>query len=240
MSGAVTFVLVRPRNPGNLGAVARVMKNFGFSRLALVDPQTEISNESREWACGADDVLHRAKLFSDLASAIARAKFVIGASGRRRTLAPPRLDLPKLTTAIQEREGPVALVFGPERTGLTSEELALCHAFINIPTNSRFPSLNLAQAVVLIAWELRRSNALGEARKSAQKEKPRRATAGQCEAMLKQAEQALLAIDFLKPDKTLGPMLTLRAILDRAELSTDDVRFLRGIFRQINNLARRK
>ncbi|MFC1601498.1 RNA methyltransferase [Candidatus Sumerlaeota bacterium] len=236
MTDAITIVLVRPHNSGNLGAVARVMKNFALTRLALVEPQLTIDQECRNWACGADDLLDSAEIHQSLPAAIAGARLVVGTTGRRRTLTPEAIALTELAATAARRGGPLAVVFGPERTGLTSEELACCQLVVNIPTNPEFASLNLAQAVALAVWELRRQ---ADAPVAVAAE-PERAEAGQREEMFKQAEEALLAIDFLKTDKTLGPMMSLRRILDRREPTPEDVRFLRGIFRQILNLAKRK
>ena len=238
MRHSIQFVLVRPRNPGNIGAIARVMKNLNFNRLALVSPETELGKEARNWACGADDVLDSAQIFESLSDAVARSRFVVGTTARRRTRTPAAIPLDRFAETTAQRAGPVSLVFGPERTGLTAEELGLCHAAVHIPTKSDFRSLNLVQAVALLAWELRRPGEKG-LKIPVDRGKDRRATAGQLERMFAQAEESLLNIDFLRPGQTLGSMITLRAILDRAVLTPQDVRFLRGIFRQINNLANR-
>ena len=243
-----TIVLVRPRNPGNLGAVARVMKNLGLKRLALVDPQTELSEEADAWACGAEDLLRRACCFPDLPAAVKRCGFVIGSTGRGRSFTPPQIFLEELADSVRQRAdssagesaGATALVFGPERTGLTSEELAFCHVALRIPTKRNFASLNLAQAVALVAWELSKASRSVQIADRPKSVVRKRAAHGQLEAMFAQAEEALLAADFLKEGKPLGPMITLRQLIDRATPSPEDVRFLRGVFRQINNLAKRK
>jgi tRNA/rRNA methyltransferase len=154
-------VLVSPRNPLNIGAVARAMANFGFRRLAVVAPYEEHWREAKS-AVGATDLLENAQRVERLAEAVADCTFVIG-TGTLEHRKPeqtviPLLELAPFVDAEFARGGRVALVFGPEKRGLTREDLALCHMLVEIPTDSRQPSMNLGQAVAVCLYELARAS----------------------------------------------------------------------------------
>jgi tRNA/rRNA methyltransferase len=150
-------VLVSPRNPLNIGAAARAMANFGFSRLAVVAPYEEHWREAKS-AIGASDLLQNAKRAERLAEAVADCTLVIGTGTRaHRKPEQPVIPLPELTPFVDAefaRGGRVALVFGPEKRGLTRQDFALCHVLVEIPTNPRQPSMNLGQAVAVCLYEL--------------------------------------------------------------------------------------
>lgn len=156
MSGRVRFVLLRPRNPENLGAVARAMKNFALADWALIDPRTHDFATARRVAVHAEDVLDRPRIESSLDAAISDCVWVVGTSSRhvrgKRRLSPREVA----TEAISRiGEGNVALVFGDERSGMTNEEIDRCHDLSAAPTAPEQPSINLAQAALLYAYELR-------------------------------------------------------------------------------------
>jgi tRNA/rRNA methyltransferase len=151
------IVLVSPRNPLNIGAAARAMANFGFRRLAVVAPYEEHWREARS-AVGASDLLQDAKRVERLAEAVAECTLVVG-TGTIAHRKPEQtvVPLPELTPVVDAefaRGGRVALVFGPEKRGLTREDLALCHVLVEIPTDPRQPSMNLGQAVAVCLYEL--------------------------------------------------------------------------------------
>jgi tRNA/rRNA methyltransferase len=151
------IVLVSPRNPLNIGAAARAMANFGFARLAVVAPYEEHWREAKS-AVGASDLLQNARCTPGLADAVADCTLVIGTGTRaHRQPEQPVIPLPELTPFVGAelvRGGRVALVFGPEKRGLTREDLALCHVLVEIPTDPRQPSMNLGQAVAVCLYEL--------------------------------------------------------------------------------------
>ena len=149
----LTVVLVSPRNPLNIGAAARAMANFGFSHLAVVDPYEPHWREAKS-AIGAEDLLQTARKTETLKEAVADCNLVLG-TGTTTTRKPeqPVVPLPLLAPLIQEQEK-IALVFGPEKRGLTREDLSLCHHLVEIPTHPRQPSMNLAQAVAVCLYEL--------------------------------------------------------------------------------------
>lgn len=155
MSGTVRFILVRPRDPNNIGAAARAMANFGLKDLVLADPYPPVWTEARS-AVGAEALLRKAKAMS-LTGALRGAGLILGTCGGARKLARPVIPLPGLGEYLKENlpsGGRLAVLFGNEKTGLTRAELGHCHAVIRIPTAGRTPSMNLGQAAALLAYEL--------------------------------------------------------------------------------------
>jgi len=153
----IEVVLVSPRNPLNIGAAARAMANFGFSHLTVVAPYEEHWREAKS-AVGASDLLQNAKRVESLAGAVADCTLVVGTGTlQHRRPEQPVIPLPELAPFVGaelDRSGRVALVFGPEKRGLTREDLALCHVLVEIPTGPRQPSMNLGQAVAVCLYEL--------------------------------------------------------------------------------------
>lgn len=153
----IEVVLVSPRNPLNIGAAARAMANFGFSRLAVVAPYEERWREAKS-AVGAPELLQNAKAPAALSEAVADCTLVIGTGTlAQRKPEQPVVSLPELTPIVRRefaRGGRVALVFGPEKRGLTREDLSYCHLLVEIPTAPRQPSMNLGQAVAVCLYEL--------------------------------------------------------------------------------------
>jgi tRNA/rRNA methyltransferase len=155
-------VLVRPHYPGNLGATARVMRNMGLSRLVLVAPLADpADHEARRLSAHGEEILDRARVVTELGEAVADCVFVAGTSarvggpGRRQSVGAPDEILPHLAAACAEQ--PVALVFGPEPSGLSDVDVTRCHYLIHIPADATYPALNLAQAVTVCLYELRRT-----------------------------------------------------------------------------------
>ncbi len=160
----IIFVLVRPNFLGNIGSTARVMKNFGFSQLRLVNPpRNYLDAEARKMAVDAFDVLKRAKVESSLSQALSDINLAFSTSAcQHRTEEPEALGhlVEKLHQQDLTKENKLAFVFGDERDGLTREEIARCHELILVPTEPTFASLNLAQALGIVAYELSRSEGL--------------------------------------------------------------------------------
>ncbi len=232
------IVLVRPRNPENLGAVARVMRNFGLEDWAIAALGTHDFAAARRVAVHAEDLLDRPRVVATLDEAIADCAWVVATSSRRvrgkRRLAPAEVAREALARA---GEGTTAIVFGDERGGLTNAEVERCHDLSSIPSASEQPSLNLAQAVLLYAWELRRA-ALEAGGVAAGR---RRAGAiGATDAELARVEEALRAA--LRASRFLaGPerhaVRDLQATLRRARLSRREARLWIAALR---TLARRR
>jgi TrmH family RNA methyltransferase len=227
-SPSVRFVLFEPTHPGNIGAAARAMKTMGFSELVLVNPAAHPDPQARARASGALDVLEAASVADSLARAIAGCGLVIGASARHRRLGMPEMD-PRTCAAEVLRAAaakPVALVFGPERSGLSNAELDLCQGIVYIPANPEYSSLNLAAAVQLIAWELR--EAQGVTIESPPPEAPP-AGAEDMDLFYEHLERVLLASGFLDTGNPRNLMRRLRRLFNRARLDQNELNIMRGI-----------
>ena len=227
----IDIVLVRPSRAANVAAAARALKNMGLGSIVLVSPPRDLDRpEARALAYGAWDLLDSARVAPDLRSAVAGCTLVAATSARDEGRAATRTPREFAAEAAQLAQGGrIAVVFGPEATGLLNEELALCQMRIRVPTHSAQPSLNLAQAVLLIAYELRLA-ALPEA--SPETPAPR-ALAGEVEEALDELRDALLAINYLNPESPQPILSELRALLLRASVTTREVSLLRGMARQI-------
>jgi len=226
------FVLCRPQSAGNIGAAARVLKNLGFSDLRLVAPTPRHGGHATAMAVHAKDVLASAITWPDLAPALADCTLTVGTtcrSGPYREAAEPLRDVaPELVKLAASNR--VAIIFGAEDHGLTNEELKFCQRLITIPTAPEYRSLNLAQAVGIVAYELAMAMASpGEARQ----EEQTFASAVEVDAMLDRMRDALLAIGFLPDDNPEHIMFTLRAIFGRSGLSARELDVLSGIARQM-------
>lgn len=226
---AVRIVLVGTTHPGNIGAVARAMKNMGQHDLALVAPRFFPHDEATARASGADDILDSATVVDTLEEALGDCSYVAGASARSRTIGWPSM-LPRECADRLTREsanGTVAAVFGPEKSGLTNEHLDLCHTLLTIPTEPGFSSLNLAMAVQVLTYELRMSNI--ENADISPTSKVRLATGEELEYFYTHLQQVLIASRFLDPDNPRMLMRRLRKLLVRAEPDRDEINILRGI-----------
>lgn len=231
------FVLVETSHPGNIGAVARAMKTMGFSQLVLVNPRFPDALEHEEaiaFASGAQDVLAAARIVGSIDEALDGCNFAAALSARLREFSPP-LTTPR-TLAAQLAAEPglnAAFVFGSERYGLPNEIIEKCNALINIPANPDYSSLNLAQAVQVLAYESRLA-ACGEVLPvSAIGFQGDAAGITQIDGMYSHLEQALVAIEFLDPANPKKLMPRLRRLFSRTQLETEEVNILRGIARQI-------
>jgi TrmH family RNA methyltransferase len=235
----VRFVLVAPSHPGNVGATARAMKNMGLDELVLVRPAAFPHADATAMASGADDLLARARLVDTVDEAIAGCGLVYGTSARVRSQyywpgLTPREAAPRLLAAA--RGNAAAVLFGTERTGLTNEELERCNALVHIPTNPAFDSLNLSQAVQVIAYELRLALDLPPLRP--EREIPL-APADELERLYGHFDAVLKEVDFT--DRNGGPHLLrrLKRILARAELDQHEVNIFRGILSAVQAKRRR-
>nr|WP_249171361.1 RNA methyltransferase [Burkholderia multivorans] len=234
------FVLVEPSHPGNVGAAARALKTMGFSRLVLVAPRVphvQSDPEAVAMASGADDVLASAHVVSTLGEALSGVHWSIALTARTREYGPPRLA-PRTAAAhacTQVESGDIALVFGNERTGLANEHVEQCSALAHIPANPAYSSLNLAQAVQVLAYELRVAF-LEQASEPAQQPAADTGTLAQSdeiERMYLHLENALIALDFLDPRNPKKLMPRLRRLFARTGLEREEVNILRGIAKHI-------
>lgn len=231
------IVLVETSHPGNIGAVARAMKNMALSELRLVKPKCFPHADATARASGADDVLRNAQVFDHLQAAIADCPLVLGASARDRTISWPSLTARECAESLVHRQpvANVALVFGRENSGLSNHELDLCHYLLRIPCNSAYSSLNLAAAVQVVSYEL--FVAAGQTTVSTIGdfgEEPL-ATAEQMEGFYEHLLQTMADIGFLHPERSKSIMRRLRRLFNRAQLDTKELDILRGIFRFSQN-----
>jgi tRNA/rRNA methyltransferase len=233
----VVIVLAHTKYPGNIGSAARAMFNMGLTQLVLAAPQCAINDESYRMAKSGKAILESAKICKSVKSALRGIRFLAGTtskSGGYRTQAysPRTLALKILAHAAQQKVG---ILFGPEDTGLVDEDLRLCQMLIRIPTQHRGHSINLAQSVMVLCYELLLASLEREPARVV-----RLASLEQVEAMYAQLEGALLDIGFLQPQNTDHMMFTFRRMLGRAGLEPSDVGVLRGIARQIAWFAQSK
>jgi tRNA/rRNA methyltransferase len=240
----IAIVLVRPQFAGNMGSVSRAMKNMGLSRLILVSPQQDhLSPEARMMATSAKDILQEAKVFPSLEEALSGFRWIAGTSARKGRNRGPFVSPKEVSAEIiaQASLVPVAILFGPEDKGLANKELDPCHALISIPTHARLHSLNLAQTVMILGYELFMASLLfGGKGVSASSPIPKPAEFQRVEGMYSHLEELLLRIGFLDPKNPRRIMHTLRRVFGRAGLSDRDVAILRGIFRQLEWYATKR
>jgi tRNA (cytidine32/uridine32-2'-O)-methyltransferase len=231
---APRIVLVSTSHPGNIGSAARAMKTMGFSELYLVTPHCFPDPKAIELAVGADDILAQASIVSSLQEALAGCHQVYATSARSRAIALMEMNPETCAGRITAlpRATKVALVFGNERTGLTNEQLMLCHYQIIIPTDPQFSSLNLAQSVQIIAYEWWKKR-LPSSSVSAEAEAEALASSAEIEGFYTQLHEVLVAIDFLKPSNPKKLFHRLRRLFNRTKLERTEVNILRGILTQV-------
>ena len=236
----IRIVLVGTQHPGNIGSAARAIKTMGLSRLVLVEPERYPHRDADALAAGADDVLAGAAVFDSLAEAVADCRLVLGCTARDRRIAlrqwTPR-EAAALAAGTARGQGEVALLFGRERTGLSNEELQLCHAAVHIPANPDYSSLNLAMAVQVLAYELRMS-LLADAQAPAPERRDSPASHAQMEGLFAQLADTLDAIDFHKGRAPDSAMRKLRRLFLRTGLDEREVRLLRGVLADAQRMAR--
>ena len=230
------IVLVDTTHPGNIGAAARAMKTMGLERLALVSPKRFPSAECTARAAGADDILARAQVFPRLEEAVADCGLVFGTSARTRSIAWPEATPEAAAAQVIDRSGDgAAIVFGRESSGLSNEQLEICHAMIRIPANEDYSSLNIASAVQIICYEVRKQFLAGGDTVTARDDPEAPATAEQMEHLYEHLRQTLIDIDYLDPEKPRRLMRRLKRLFNRAGLDGNEYNILRGILTAVRN-----
>jgi tRNA/rRNA methyltransferase len=231
------FVLVETSRPGNIGAAARAMKTMGLSELVLINPRQPDALQHEEaiaFASGAGDILAGAKIVDSVEQALEGCNFAAAVTARLREYSPPVMTPRTLASQLAADAGlHAAIVFGNERFGLPNEVVERCNALITIPANPEYSSLNLAQAVQVLAYECRLA-ATGDALpESGIGFRGQAADVTQVEGMYAHLEEALVALGFLNPDSPKKLMPRIKRMFARAGLETEEVNILRGIARQI-------
>jgi TrmH family RNA methyltransferase len=226
----VRIVLVEPQHPGNIGAAARAMKTMGLRELALVRPEKFPHQDATDMAVGAADVLEQAQVFSNLRTAVADCGYVVGSSARLRALphntTTPRELAPRLA---REVKGRIALLFGPERVGLSNADFELCHELVSVPADPAFRVLNLAAAVQILCYELWLAQAPGLAGAPAREPVDQ----NEMELFFQHLERVLVDIKFLNPRHPRQLMRRLKRMYARAAPDQNEMNILRGILAAI-------
>ena len=226
------IILVRPQLGQNIGKAARAMLNFGLTELRLVEPRDGWPNpDAGPAASGADIVLEKAQVFATVAEAIADCSTVYASTVRRRDLIMPVLSPEEMADAIASSAGRSAMLFGPERAGLETDEVALANAIVTVPINPQFGSLNLAQAVILLAYEWSRKGALAQ---PPAKDLEPPAPHAELEALVAQLEAALKTKGYYHPPERMrSTKNTIRSIFTKTGWSSREVKAVRGIIRAL-------
>lgn len=231
--------MVETSHPGNIGAVARAMKNMCINELYLVTPKIFPSADATSRASGADDILASAVCCASLRQAVADCQLVIGASARSRAITVPE-ESPRVCAqrlAIEAQNKKVAILFGRENSGLKNHELDLCQTLLMIPSNTSYRSLNLAAAVQIVCYEL-----LVASKQVVIKSEIRKTTlasSAQMESFYTHLYSALHEIGFINPEKSTSMMRRLRRVYHRAALDTKELDILRGILKKTTALYKK-
>ena len=233
------IVLVRPQLGQNIGKAARAMLNFGLTEMRLVSPRDGWPNpDAGPAASGADVVLERAQVFDTVQEAIADCSLVFASTVRRRDLVMPVVGPEEMADQIRGSSGRTAILFGPERSGLETEEVALANAIVTVPINPEFASLNLAQAVILLAYEWSKRSALAQ---PPAKDLEEPAPHGELEGLIGQLDEELIAKGYFHPpSRTQATRNTIRTIFTKTGWSSREVKAVRGIIRALVNPARKR
>ena len=231
------IVLVRPQLGQNIGKAARAMLNFGLTEMRLVAPRDGWPNpDAGPAASGADIVLEQAAVFATVQEAIADCSMVFASTVRRRELVMPVVGPETMADRIMESPARSAILFGPERSGLETEEVALANAIVTVPINPEFGSLNLAQAVILLAYEWSRRTSLAQP-PARELEPP--APHGEVDGLIVQLEDSLAEKGYFHPpSRTQATKNTLRTIFTKTGWSSREVKAIRGVIRALSEPQR--
>jgi tRNA/rRNA methyltransferase len=226
----ISIVLHQPRSPENIGAAARAMRNMGIDQLVVVNPHNcDLTRVCKMATHAAMDVVEKMVVFESLEQALGNCGFVAGTTarlgGQRKVITSPAILAEKLVSISDQNR--VAILFGPEDRGLTNKDIRLCHTLVNIPTDE-FSSLNLAQAVVIVCYELFRYTT-----RKAPEFVPRLANRHELDVMYAQLKETLIQISFINPDNPDYFLNNFRHFFSRLPLRAREVQIIRGICRQI-------
>lgn len=230
----ISIVMVRTTHPGNIGAAARAMHSMCVPNLVLVNPQCPVGEIAYARASGANVILDQRRNTDGLQQAIKDCDLVIATSARSRSMPWPELSPEQMAQKIWHLsdQSKVALVFGPEHSGLSNEELQFCHFSVSIPTNPDFSSLNVASAIQVLCYEIYRMVDNGSKLRALESSEPI-ATSGDLEGYFAHLEQVLVTTRFLDTDNPGLLMQRLRRLYQRIDLSKTEVNILRGILSSV-------
>jgi tRNA/rRNA methyltransferase len=234
----ISIVLYKPKYAGNIGSVARAAKNMGFSNISVVGT-TDLDREEMQKRSThlAADVLDKIQYFDNIDTALGDFNYIVGTTARlgkaRGPFIAPRVIAEKIVNV--SRKNKVALLFGPEDTGLANDELRYCHAVVTIPTSREFTSLNLSHAVMILCYEIFVASST-----AAKEVTPKLALSSELEGMYGQIKTLLAEMGFLNPENPDYWMMHLRRFFTRAGLLSREVKIIRGICRQLEWYAHHK
>jgi tRNA (cytidine32/uridine32-2'-O)-methyltransferase len=241
---AIRIVLVGTQHPGNIGSAARAMKTMGLANLVLVAPKRFPDPEALALAAGAADILEQAQVVSTVQEALAGCTYVLGTSSRERAVLLPELSPRQAARELVDKStsSPVALLFGPERTGLENEALQLCHARVFIPCNPQYPSLNLASAVQVLSYEIRLQRLEREENPEpvVGKEQEPPASFEQLERLFAHLAEFMQEVDFHKGKSPDLVIQRIRRLFLKANMDEREIKILRGLLTDAQRLLRQK
>jgi tRNA/rRNA methyltransferase len=228
----ITLVLKGPKYAGNVGSVARCAKNMGIDKILVVDgwemPPAEMKQTATHFAA---ELIDQILYFDNLQQALEGFEFIVGTTARLGSVRGPVVSPREMAKSLIDlsRHNRVALLFGPEDTGLSNDDLRLCHSLVTIPTSERLKSINLSHAVMILCYEI-----FSAQRSSLEAFTPRLAAAAEIEGMYEQIKALLQKIGFLNPQNPEHWMLHIRRFFSRTRLFSRDVKIIRGICRQLD------
>ena len=227
MKSKIKFILFEPTHPGNIGAAARAIKTMGFDKLCLINPIEHPHPEARARSAGALDVLLGAEVFDNLQDAIKGCGLIIGTTARTRRISVPIKNIRETASSIfaEAKQKSVAVIFGPEKSGLINAQVDCCNQLVNIPSIGSYKSLNLAMAVQIVAYELRVASEALPAEIRARN----LASNDEIELFYNHLNQVLLETGFLDPKNPKQLMRRLRALFNRAQMDENEINIMRGI-----------
>lgn len=236
----IAIILYKPKYAGNIGAAARAAKNMGIHHLVVVGAKDVDSEEIKQRATHlAADVVEKIQYVERVENALSDFNYIIGTTARQGKFRGPFVTPREIASEVVHlsQKNKVALLFGPEDTGLANEQLRLCHAVVTIPTSKEFTSLNLAQAVMILCYEIFVASLPAACEN---KVAPKLALVSELEGMYEHIQQMLSEIGFLNPDNPEHWMLYIRKFFARSGLLSREVKIIRGICRQLEWYAKNK
>ena len=233
----ISFILVGTTHPGNIGAAARAMKNMGIYQMRLVSPKEFPHEKAFFRAKAATDVLEKAEVHKSLNDAISEAKLVIGTSARNRKvpwpIVSPREAAEEVVSFSKTSEGKTAVIFGREDRGLTNEELGLCNLHVHIPSSDEYPSLNLSQAIQIIAYEIRLKALSYEGKLEKQEWDVPLAENAEIERLIEHFDELMQDVEFYETDNPRQLLTRVRRFFKRSKLDHMEANIFRGVFAAI-------
>ena len=239
----ISFILVGTTHPGNIGAAARAMKNMGIHQMGLVSPKDFPHEKAFFRAKAATDVLEKAVIYKSLKEAISETKLVIGTSARNRKvpwpIVSPSEAAEEIVSFSKTSEAKTAVVFGREDRGLTNEELGLCNLHVHIPSSDEYPSLNLSQAIQIIAYEIRLKALSHEGKLTKQEWDVPLAENAEIEKLIEHFDELMQEVEFYKTDNPRQLLRRVRRFFKRSKLDHIEANVFRGVFAAIQKKLKR-